>query len=713
MAERRLDIILSAEDRFSKILSSANRSVEAFGNRLEKAATKMVNLKTVSIAATAALGALGYALYRTVEAANESEASSAKLVAVLRSTHGAAGMTRQALDDLADAMQRKTAYDDDATRSAEALLLTFTRIGKDVFPSALEAVLDMSTAMDQDLKSTVVQVGKALNDPILGVTALQRVGVRLTETQKEQVQSFMDLNDAASAQKIILSELATEFGGAAAAQTETFGGKLRQTGNALGDLEKEVGFVITKNNFFTKSLDLVRQYVERATTWVTNHRLALMELAKGGMIRVVEAIGYAVEAVRFLHNGWLGLKLVGQAVTLALVDGLRLVLESLNLLLWPLKKALDGLMAFGLIKTNPLAEAVDAGREALDNYRDAVLSAGADVLTEIEKTNRKYDGVRSTIKGIVTEMKSWKAEQVDLLDIRVPKGGAVPEINGKSTKAQEAAAKHLAGLGATPEVLVPGAPEQFSEAAQMEKRLQAIQDFHTRKLQLMIDAGKTEEELTAAFNQAKLDSDRQTNQLRLAQAQGAFGMMSNMMQNLTVVTGKEGGAAFKAMKAFAIAETTIQTYRAAQGAYAALAPIPIVGPALATAAAAAAIVAGLARVKQIEGMEPGGAATGSTISAGGTANPAYSGGSPSAYPVPQRTDSGEKVPNVTIQIYNPMGNEDWDRLAEENIAPALRRALGRNVSISNGYLGEDKVLLADAVRLGGLNAHRHVHGKRL
>ena len=80
-------------------------------------------------------------------------------------------------------------------------------------------------------------------------------------------------------------------------------------------------------------------------------------------------------------------------------------------------------------------------------------------------------------------------------------------------------------------------------------------------------------------------------------------------------------------------------------------------------------------------MEPGGSTSGTTIGSSGTANPPYFGGSPDAYPVPQRTEDTEKVPNITIQIYNPMGNEDWDRLAEENIAPALRRALGRNVSI--------------------------------
>ena len=71
----------------------------------------------------------------------------------------------------------------------------------------------MATAMGTDLKSTSIQVGKALQDPVRGVTALQRVGVRLTDAQKDLVQSLVDVGDVAGAQKIILQELQTEFGG--------------------------------------------------------------------------------------------------------------------------------------------------------------------------------------------------------------------------------------------------------------------------------------------------------------------------------------------------------------------------------------------------------------------------------------------------------------------------------------------------------------------
>lgn len=64
---------------------------------------------------------------------------------------------------------------------------------------------------------------------------------------------------------------------------------------------------------------------------------------------------------------------------------------------------------------------------------------------------------------------------------------------------------------------------------------------------------------------------------------------------------------FEIGKTFAIAETVIQTYKAAQGAYAALAHIPVYGPALGIAAAAAAIASGMARVDAIRNQSLGGA----------------------------------------------------------------------------------------------------------
>ena len=184
--------------------------------------------------------------------------------------------------------------------------------------------------------------------------------------------------------------------------------------------------------------------------------------------------------------------------------------------------------------------------------------------------------------------------------------------------------------------------------------------------------------MSDAHNKRESEEHKELWDKKLDTAGSAAGNMANIMQNLFVLTGSKNKAMFKVMKAFAIAETTVQTYRAAQGAYSAMASIPYVGPYLGVAAAAAAIASGLARVKQIQSMKPGGA-TG-TISAGGSALPSYHGGSTNAYPAPQRIEE-PLVQHVTVNIHNPLSEGNWDAISEDIVA-SLNRAGDRNVELT-------------------------------
>lgn len=89
-------------------------------------------------------------------------------------------------------------------------------------------------------------------------------------------------------------------------------------------------------------------------------------------------------------------------------------------------------------------------------------------------------------------------------------------------------------------------------------------------------------------------------------------------------------------KAAAIAQATINTYTAATGAYSALASIPYVGPFLGIAAAAAAIVAGLANVQQIRSTNYGAYQYGGGFTVGGQ-------GSTDSQNVSFRATPGERV----------------------------------------------------------------------
>lgn len=164
------------------------------------------------------------AIGSAITAAQDLNKANAQTAAVLASTGGVAGVTAGSVRDLAASLEQVSGVDEIAIQSAENLLLTFTKIGQDIFPQATATILDMSVALGEDMNAAAIQVGKALQDPIQGVTALRRVGVNFSEAQQEVLKNLVETGQAAKAQQLILAELNTEFGGSAKAAEDAAGG---------------------------------------------------------------------------------------------------------------------------------------------------------------------------------------------------------------------------------------------------------------------------------------------------------------------------------------------------------------------------------------------------------------------------------------------------------------------------------------------------------
>lgn len=248
-ADANIRAVITAEDRASSVIGG-------FGDGLGK-------LGLIAGASMAAAGAAvaGFGI-ASVKAYSESEDALAQLNAVLKSTGDVSGVTAEQATQLAASLQKTTKFSDEAVLSAENMLLTFTNISKDVFPDTTRAVADMAQAMGTDLKSTAIQVGKALQDPINGVTALQRVGVRLSDSQKALVENLVKSGRTMDAQKVILKELKTEFGGSADAAGNTFSGSLAKLQNTFNDLMENIGQGIATS---------LSPFVSKVAEFVTNN----------------------------------------------------------------------------------------------------------------------------------------------------------------------------------------------------------------------------------------------------------------------------------------------------------------------------------------------------------------------------------------------------------------------------------------------------------
>jgi hypothetical protein len=203
----------------------------------------------------------------------ESEKIQNQTAAALKSTGHAARISGSDISDMAARLAALTGIDDEVIQSGENMLLTFTNIKNVVggeftgtFDRATGTILDMSVALGQDLNSSAIQLGKALNDPIAGITALQRVGVSFSEQTKKQIALLVKHGEITKAQGIILDELGKEFGGSAEAQA-TASGKMSV---AWGNLAETIGGVVAP-----------------VFTWLATH---LQTIAEFLMTNVPEAI---------------------------------------------------------------------------------------------------------------------------------------------------------------------------------------------------------------------------------------------------------------------------------------------------------------------------------------------------------------------------------------------------------------------------------------
>lgn len=217
---------------FETDLGRAARTAEKRSKDIDRAFSRMGSRILGSLAAIGA----GFSFAKIIQATSEAERALAALDNAVRNNAGAAGATTKQLADFSGELQKLTTYSDDSIQGMQALLLSFQQISGGEFKRAQIAVLDLATALGKDLNSSALLVGRALADPIKGMTALGRAGVVLSKEQQGVIKSLVSAGRSAEAQGIILQELEKRYGGAAEAARNTFGGALAGLKNAFDDL---------------------------------------------------------------------------------------------------------------------------------------------------------------------------------------------------------------------------------------------------------------------------------------------------------------------------------------------------------------------------------------------------------------------------------------------------------------------------------------------
>jgi len=255
--------------------------------KLDQVGQKMRDIgQTMSLAVTAPIVGGFVAAARAVD---QQEEALAKLEGVLRATGGEAGVTSEHVRTLAAQLQGVTTFGDEVTIAGASVLLTFKGIRNEagamnnIFDRTLMVGQDLSAELGTDLQSSMIMLGKAIENPKIGLASLTRVGVSFSEQQTEQIKALVDSNQMLDAQRVILEALEGQVGGTAQALAQTVGGRMTQAMNDFGDQVERIG----------KAIEPMRLALINAITQITA-RLANMSPEALRVATAVAAVAAAI-----------------------------------------------------------------------------------------------------------------------------------------------------------------------------------------------------------------------------------------------------------------------------------------------------------------------------------------------------------------------------------------------------------------------------------
>lgn len=235
------------QDKFRR----ASQSIAAIQGPLGPVAGRLTSLGTIignvgirAAVATLAIAGIVFALGKMVAVGARAERQFMRLEGILKATGSAAGLSLSEIESLSQEIGINTLASTQEIRDAAGVLLTFKSITGETFKEALRLSQDLAEVGFGSAKSAAMQLGKALEEPEIGLSALRRVGVSFTEEQKEQIKVLDFVGKKMESQAIMMKALNEQVGGAGVSAAGGLAG-------ALDTLNEEFT-VFLENNKLTK-----------------------------------------------------------------------------------------------------------------------------------------------------------------------------------------------------------------------------------------------------------------------------------------------------------------------------------------------------------------------------------------------------------------------------------------------------------------------------
>lgn len=306
----------TASDKVSPAFKQMSASASSFG----KVASSIGSAAKMLLPAFGGF-ALVSMFQSAMDKAKSYEASLANVRAGLKSTKNAAGLTEEQLVAMSKRLSSESMFGGGAIlQNATAQLLTFTGITSANFERVQKLAGDITAklkginATGEDLHGVSIMIGKAMENPIRGLTAMRRIGISFSDSEEAMVKRMMASNNVIGAQNYMLKVIEKQYGGTAAALMQTAQGQEMLIQKRIDGALVGIGRALLpiKRDFLelgAQILPLVADAFGKIASFITEHKDLIIKLV--GVYAAYRGILLLAKAAQI---GWAAVMGIGQII---------------------------------------------------------------------------------------------------------------------------------------------------------------------------------------------------------------------------------------------------------------------------------------------------------------------------------------------------------------------------------------------------------------
>lgn len=542
------------ESSFKKFSTSTERSL----SRSNQVFNSFLGNLSANLA-TRALSELGQAARRTfdvfitqgVEAAQRQENAINGLNQALARQGTLTPEVSQEIQDFASELQRTTTVGDETALELFSLSAAFTD-NVDKAKLATQAAIELSEVADISLVEATRRVGRAFQG---STEDISKFAPEIRNLTKEQLA-------AGEAARILVERL----GGTAASRLLTFSGVVAQAENSFGDLQEAVGFGITQNRVVIQVINEVSQIFQELTGSIEGNSEEFDRFVGETLSALIAGLGRTLQVVDGVVVAFNALgTAIGSTVAAFVTGDFSLIGEQIEEALNPtfIGRFADSILEVGDSADKTLATAAASGESLRNSYSAATNAANNLTAAQIQLQNEAQKIIQQQQTAATSETERLQAQLETLREAKEQELIIEQEFQEAKFQIEERIR----------EASEQRAVEQIDKLIARNEQLLQINDAFAqeeiRQNDKKIQDILLDEQVSA---QKRLEIERQlaAGKQRLQQQQlAAVGSFFGAVADAAALGGEK---AFKASKAFAIVEATIQGILAVQRALASVPP---------------------------------------------------------------------------------------------------------------------------------------------